>query len=70
MFISLGSLDHVVHYFKDTFIGRSRNRRVRLAPLFPSEVWSMHDRNFSALTPLKWLDSLGRLCILFSIGLD
>ena len=36
--------DAVVHYFEDTYIGRPRNRRPRLAPKFALTLWNMHKR--------------------------
>ena len=39
-----GEADDVVHYFEDTYIGRPRNRRPRLAPKFALSLWNMHTR--------------------------
>ena len=36
--------DAVVYYFEDTYIGRPRNRRPRLAPKFALTLWNMHKR--------------------------
>lgn len=36
-------LTALVDYFEDTFIGRERRRR-RAAPLFPIQMWNVHDK--------------------------
>ena len=37
-------IDAVLDYFEDTYVGRQRRRRPRARPMFPLELWNMHDR--------------------------
>lgn len=37
-------LEPVLNYFEDTYIGRPNRRGQRRPPLFPHEMWNVHDR--------------------------
>ena len=37
-------IDVILDYFEDNYIGRQRRGRPRQVPMFPMDIWNMHDR--------------------------